>query len=189
VQNVTLKGAGTPTAAGTNNFTVTASASTCNFPVTVIAAPVTTVNSWSFTQGTRNFSGTLPFGSDFGIDALSIGKALEMNGEIPNTDTAIFIYIQFPSSATAPVPGTYTTNPDWGSNNLTDFYFYDFSEDIYYVKDFPPLPPTTPVLTFTVTSYDATTKIVKGTFTGNAWNSVGTIVPITNGKFEAVVNF
>ena len=190
VQNVTLQGIGTPLASGTNSFTVTAGASSCsNVNVPVVSAPASTLNTWSFTQGTRTYSGTFPTGGDFGDDWLGFGKSLDMFGEIPSTDTAFSLYIQFPASATQPVPGTYTTNPDIFNSNTNDLYMFDSNVDIFYVKDFPPLPPTTPTLTIIITSYDASTKIAKGTFSGTAWNSAGTIVNITNGKFEAEVHF
>ncbi|MGB8194853.1 MAG: hypothetical protein WCF67_23160 [Chitinophagaceae bacterium] len=190
-QTVTLRAVGTPVTAGTNNFTVTAGASTCGFPVTVINPPPTsaTLNTWSFTQGTKNYSGTFPAGSDFGDDFLGFGKALDMYGEIPNTDTILNLYIQFATSPTQPVPGSYTTNPDLFNPNTTDLVMFDTNDAIFYVKEFPPVPPTTPTLTIILTSYDATTKIAKGTFSGTAWNTAGTIVPITNGKFEVEVIF
>jgi hypothetical protein len=189
-QNITLNGSGTPVAAGSNTFTSTAGTSACNFNVTVVNAPTGgTLNTWSFTQGTKTYSGTFPSGGDFGDDFLGFGKALDMFGEIPNTDTTFDLYIQFPASATQPIPGSYVTNPDLFNSNTSDLYMYDTNVDIFYVKDFPPLPPTTPTLTIVITSYSATTKIAKGTFSGTAWNSAGSIVPITNGKFEAFVNF
>lgn len=190
IQNVTLQGVGTPIASGTNTFTVTAGAASCSgVNVTVVNAPVSTLNTWSFTQGARTYSGTFPAGGDFGDDWLGFGKSLDMFGEITGTDTAFSLYIQFPSTATQPIPGTYTTNPDVFNSNTNDLYMFDSNVDIFYVKDFPPLPPTTPTLTIIITSYDAVTKVAKGTFSGTAWNSTGTIVNITNGKFEAQVNF
>lgn len=190
VTNVTLRGSGTPIAAGSNTFTATAGTSSCNFNVTVVPQPTGgTLNTWSFTSGTRTYTGTFPFGGDFGDDFFGFGKAVDMFGEIPNTDTTFDLYIQFPASATQPVPGTYVTNPDLFNSNTTDLYMYDTNVDIFYVKDFPPLTPPTPTLTIIITSYDATNKIVKGTFSGTAWNSAGSIVNITNGKFEAAVNF
>jgi hypothetical protein len=190
IQNVTLQGSGSPVVAGSNTFTATAGTSSCNFNVTVINQTTSaTFNTWSFTQGTKTYTGTFPNGADFGDDFFGFGKAVDMFGEIPNTDTTFDLYVQFGASATQPVPGSYTTNPDLFNANTTDLYMYDTNVDIFYVKDFPPLPPTTPTLTIVVTSYDATTKIVKGTFSGTAWNSGGVIVPITNGKFEAEVHF
>jgi hypothetical protein len=189
-QSVTLNGTGTPVATGSNTFTVTALTSNCTF--NVVCNPSTTsptLNTWSFTQGSRTYTGTFPAGGDFADDFFGFGKAVDMFGEIPNTDTTFDLYIQFPASATQPIPGSYTTNPDLFNSNTSDLYMYDTNVDIFYVKDFPPLPPTTPTLTIVITSYDATTKIVKGTFSGTAWNSAGAIVPITNGKFEAEVHF
>jgi hypothetical protein len=44
-------------------------------------------------------------------------------------------------------------------------------------------------MTIVISSYDAGTKVVKGTFNGQCWNAAGQIVTITNGKFEATVTF
>lgn len=193
VQNVTMKGQGTPVATGSNNFTVTAGSSTCSFPITVQQLPPNaTLNTWSFTQGTRNFSGLFPTNAIFGDDVFGLGKAIYMSGEVPNTDSVMDLYIQFPASATQPIPGTYITDPNIFSSNTTDWYMYDASsgDDIFYIKDVPtgPTPPNVK-LTIIITSYDAANKIIKGTFSGTAWNAAGTIVNITNGKFEAAVDF
>jgi hypothetical protein len=193
IQNVTMKGQGTPVATGTNNFTVTAGSSTCSFPITVQQLPPNaTLNTWSFTQGTRTFTGVFPAGGAFGDDVFGLGKALYLGGEIPNTDTLMDLYIQFPASATQPIPGTYITDPNIFSNNTTDWYVYDGASgnDIFYIKDVPssPTPPNVK-LTIIITSYDAVNKIVKGTFSGTAWNATGNIVNITNGKFEGAVEF
>lgn len=190
VTNVTLRGNGTPLATGLNTFTATAGSSTCNFNVTVVNGVVSpALNTWSFTSGTKTYSGTFAGGADFGDDFFGFGKAVDLFGEIPNTDTTFDLYIQFPGTATQPIPGSYVTNPDLFNSNTTDLYMYDTNNDIFYVKDFPPLPPTTPTLTIVISSYDAGTKVIKGTFSGQAWNTAGTIVNITNGKFEALVNF
>lgn len=193
VQNVIMKGQGTPIATGTNNFTVTAGTSTCSFPITVQQLPPNaTLNTWSFTQGSRTYTGVFSTPGFFGDDVFQQGKAVYLSGEIPNTDTVMDLYIQFPASATQPIPGTYITDPNIFSNNTTDWYVYNAAsgDDIFYVKDVPsgPIPPNVK-LTIIITSYDAVNKIIKGTFSGTAWNASGTIVTVSNGKFEGEVEF
>lgn len=194
IQNVTMKGQGTPVATGTNSFTVTAGASTCSFPITVQQLPAgTAVNKWSFTEGSRNFSGEFPLPAIFGDDVWGFGKALDMLGQVQTTDTLFDLYIQFPASATQPIPGTYVTEPLVGSQNTSDFNLFNIAlgEQYYYAKDIILTPPPYPnvKMTIIITSYDPVTKIVKGTFSGTAWNGAGTIVNITNGKFETEVEF
>lgn len=192
-QFVTLKSAGTPIAAGTNNFTLTGGTSNCSAAVTVLPLPPgATTNSWSFTEGTKNFSGTFEGPGLFDDDVFGFGKALDLFGSIPGTDTLIEIYIQFPASATEPIPGTYITDPVFGTPTTSDFYLFNLTtgEDYYYVRDIILTPPPPNVkLTIIITSYDPLTKIVKGTFSGTAWNKAGAIVNITNGKFEGEVEF
>ena len=189
VQNVVLQGVGTPTAAGTNNFTTTASTSNCAFPITVNPG-TPTGHRWSFTQG-RNFEGpvTDAFWDD---DWLGFGKSVDIYGEIAGTDTIVNIYVQFPASATQPIPGTYVTNSDPTSNITHDFLMWDNNNTttfIYWAKDItPPFDPNVK-MTIIITSYDPTTKIIKGTFSGQCWNGAGQVVTISNGKFEAEVEF
>lgn len=189
VQNVTLKGLGTPVATGTNSFLVTAGTSTCSFTVTVQALPPSgTLNKWSFTDATlgHTYSGDIDY-TDFDVDYVGVGKALDISGGVAGTDTAFDVYIQFPMSATQPISGTYITDPNaFNANNLTSVDLYDGPSltEYYYVKDVPSLPPPDVKLTIVFT-YDPSTKIAKGTFSGKMWNPAGNIVTVTNGKFEA----
>lgn len=188
VQNVTLQGVGTPSAAGTNNFTTTASASTCAFPITV--NPGTPAGqTWSFVTGSTTYQGPTT-DAYFDDDWLGFGKSLDIYGEIAGTDTVFNLYIQFPASATAPIPGTYISNPDPVSTNTSDFLMFDTDDFVFRAKDLT-TPPTNPnvKMTIIITSYDPTTRIVKGTFSGQAWNTANTVVTINNGKFEATVEF
>jgi hypothetical protein len=192
VQTITLKSLGTPVTTGTNSFLVTAGSSTCSFAVTVLAQPATTLNKWSFTDATlqRNYSGDFDFGI-FADDFFGFGKALGMTGGIATSDTAFDLYIQFPATATQPIPGTYVTDPDIQSSNTSyvDLYNGSTLDEYYYVKMTLAGPPPDVKMTIIIASYDPATKIVKGTFSGKAWNRAGQIINITNGKFEAEVTF
>lgn len=42
-------------------------------------------------------------------------------------------------------------------------------------------------MSLVITSYNSTTRLVQGTFSGNAQTLSGVVVPITNGKFRAIV--
>ena len=105
----------------------------------------------------------------------------------PNGDTAV----QFGAFSTT---GTFAPNSTFSSKSggLAAFYFTDYTSvsgqgvDIYKAN---PQSPTylTPVedIKVTILTYNSTTRIVTGTFTGTALNKAGTTVNITNGRFSA----
>ena len=188
VQNVVLSGTGTPQVAGTDLFVITAGTSTCQLTLTV--NPGTPAgHRWSFTQGTKNFEGPVT-DAYWDDDWLGFGKSVDIYGEIAGTDTVVNIYVQFPAAATQPIPGTYVTNPDPLNQVTHDFLMFDTADFVYRAKDLV-IPPSNPnvKMTIVITSYDPVTKIIKGTFTGQCWNTAGVVVNITNGKFEAEVIF
>jgi hypothetical protein len=163
-----------------------------NFNVT----PPTVTGSWSFRDSAthRTYSGTWAGPAYFGPDFFnSGGKAMYLTGTTSSSgsDTTMDLYVHFPASATAPVPGTYVTIPDFNDkSNNTDWYLYDGStgDYYYYVRElFSAPPPAGLKLTIVVTSFNPTTKVVKGTFSGKALNAADVLVDITNGTFEAVV--
>jgi len=191
IQPVTLRATGTPQNATSTSFTVTGGASSCSFAVPVIN-PTTApdLNKWSFTQGTKNYSGTFPDGGYFDDDYLGFGKGLDLFGEIPNTDSLFDLYIQFPASASAPIPGTYTTTTAPLDPVTHEFILFNNATQlpIYASKNYFTVPGTA-TITIIITSYDASTKVVRGTFSGTAYGPTGAVVPITNGKFAATVEF
>lgn len=175
LQNVTLTGSGTPTTAGANTFPVTAGTSNCSFVVNVTAGSATAEDSaWSFTQGAKFYYGmvdTITTVTDSGRTALIfIGAAY------PTYDTALYIGVLLPGSTI--VAGTYP------STTKAQFAYEDINGKTIFKAD-----PTTPTATLQVviSSYNAATKLVTGTFSGTALNAAGMPVPITNGKFKGVV--
>jgi hypothetical protein len=177
-QTITLQGTGTPTTAGTSTFPITAGSSACTFTVTV-AAPVGNVNqsdtAWQFNQGTSYFKGK--FDTALTATHPTAGFYMYMYGPSTNiSGDTLDLYVIF--------PGTTIQTGSYSSKTSAQFYYYNATTDKYTAD------PTTQAetLTIVITSYDATTKIVQGTFSGTAENSTGASVPITNGRFKAKVN-
>jgi len=176
LQPVTLTGSGTPTTAGATTFPLTAGSSNCSFVVNVTAGTATAADSaWSFTQGTKFYYGR--------IDTAYLQTASGLTGLIiegvtyPSYDTTFDIAVLLP--ATTIVPGTYSTA------TKAQFAFEDIAAKTIFKAD--PTTMVTATLQVIISSYDAATKTVTGTFTGTALNATGSAVPITGGKFKAVV--
>ncbi|TDH26083.1 hypothetical protein EXU57_11320 [Segetibacter sp. 3557_3] len=180
VQTVTLTASGTPTTAGPATIALTGGGTTCSFIVNVTAGSGggninQSDSAWSFNQGTTFFRGKID--TAFTATIPGLGFALVLFGPSTNVpgDT-LEIDILFPGTSIQ--PGTYPTV----SSSI--FNFYSAAGDIYAAD-----PQTTGVVTnVVVTSYAPLTRIIEGTFSGTAKNATGANVPITNGKFRAVVN-
>lgn len=138
------------------------------------------LNQWQFTAAGHTYMGNImsaQFSTILGGNLILIGSMLSLPaGSTP--DTVFGIGVQFPS--TNLVPGTYTT-ADAGTN----FSLYKLpSGDIIFAANATASPPT---ISIVISSYDATTKIVSGTFTGNSYNISSQVVPISNGAFKTKV--
>jgi hypothetical protein len=188
-QTITLQGVGTPTTAGINNIPVTAGSSTCSFPVNVTTGGAgNTVSendsdtAWQFSAGGKNYNG--PFFDVFDTTVNNV-KGLIFLGYTPVTgDTTI----QF--GAFSPT-GTFAANSNYSSKGgVAAFYFTDYATDTTGANIYKAIPPsaTTPVpvedLKLTILTFNTTTMVVTGTFSGTALNAVGVAVPITNGRFK-----
>ncbi len=178
LQNVTLTGTGTPTTSGVNTVPITAGSSTCSFAVNVTAGTATAADSaWSFTQGTKFYYGP--------IDTAYVQTSSGLTGLIlegvtyPSYDTTFDMAVLLPG--TTIVPGTYVSTD---IKRLAEFAFEDINGKPIFKAG---LTTTTANLQIVISSYDAATKIVTGTFSGTVVNAANAVVPITGGKFRAVV--
>jgi hypothetical protein len=196
IQTVVLNGKGQPASAGTTQLPIIAGNSNCSFAVIVTAAPnppPAGANGWRFTEGGKTFSRVYPgtWLVTFGDDYLPSGKkAVNLYGTTTTGDTVMQLYIQLPATATQPIPGTYITDPNLFSLSSTDFEMYTGTlpsfQNVYMSKT--QMGALYNVhMTIKITSYNATTKIIIGTFSGNCWNETGSVVNITNGSFTATV--
>jgi hypothetical protein len=191
LQTVTLKGSGTPIAGVTSNFMVTFDTTYCMFQVTATGTgsgggggggttnPNTSDSAWQFTQGTKTQKGPIWDAFDTTItNSTGTGYFLILEGYTAATgDSAIELGILFPSNKVQ--TGTYSTA-------TSGFFYFDDNTTsagtTIYEADFT---TTGVAMSITISSYDATTNIVQGTFTGTAKNASGATVPITGGKFKA----
>jgi hypothetical protein len=195
LKTITLKGSGKPIQAATSAFTVTFDTSYCMFQITATGAGTggggggggggstdttnTNLTAWQFTEGTKTQNG--PFYDVFRDTSYSAGYLLTMIGYTPATaDSALEIDILFPS--TGPAPGTYSTT------SAGAFYYDDYTNQASPTTIYEADPTVTGAnISIVVTSYNATTKIIQGTFTGTAKNKAGATVTITGGKFKGKV--
>ena len=190
VHTINLKGSGTPSQIQATAFTVSFDSTACMFTVNVqdstghgvgTGGPIDTtgiaLGKWKFDANGHTYSGDIATAQFSNL----IGASLTIFGSMASnsTDTLFGIAIEFPAS-TLDV-GTYSTS-DAGTNFALE---KSPSGDIIYAANATSSPP---VLNLTVNSYDPSTKIVYGTFSGQAYDTGGNTLDITNGKFKATVN-
>jgi hypothetical protein len=186
LQTVVLQGSGRAPAAGVYTIPVTAGSTNCSFNITVTGSGGGTTNpnisdtAWSFTQGANSFKG--PFFDVFDTTQLGLGYGVVFIGYTPATaDTLLQIGVLFSGGTIQ--PGTYNTN-----TISSAFYFNDIA-DTANVNDIYTADASTPPanMQITISSYDQTTGIITGTFTGTALNTLNAPVPITLGRFRGKV--
>lgn len=179
INTIQLAAIGTPIIPGTTNFDVTFNNTTCSFIVNVQDSTGTGLGgnqgqsgTWQFTASSFIYQGNI---DDATKDNSSGVTFIHVGGATSTGDTTLSLDFLIPAADIQ--TGTYTTLSNGiifsvvDGTNLTVLYSADgftAGTDI----------------TITVTSYDAATKEMKGTFTGNAQNSAGSIVPVTNGSFD-----
>lgn len=184
-QTITLQGSGTPTTAGTNNIPVTAGRSTCSFPVNVTVGAggnADEINdedsAWQFNGGTNFLHG--PF-YDVYTTTVNNTFGLIFLGFTPATGDTILRMGTFFTTTTIQ-PGKYS------SKNFAAFYFEDYRDTTrpgkIYNADYSTQSVNTEI---TISSYDSTSRIVTGTFSGTAVTATGATGTLTNGKFRARV--
>jgi hypothetical protein len=190
-KTIRLKGYGKPILPFTTSFTVSFGTDFCFFDINVSGTaggggggtggggggttnPNISDSAWSFTEGTNTYNGPIDTAfvtSILGFNTLVIGGTTANPG-----DSILSLGVILPSSTVQ--TGTYSTT--------TASAFFDLSDDlgtVVYEAD-----NTVAMTNFTIiiTSYNPTTKIVEGTFSGTARKVNGnTIVNITSGKFKA----
>ncbi len=178
--NVTLAGSGTPTSAGTATIGVAAGTSACSVQVTInpgsgTGGGATAADSaWRFSQGARFFHG--PMDTAY-IETFQGFTFLRLEGYTFATNDSTFL-------AGILLPGGTITPGNYSTSNGSIFAFLDANFDEIYEAN-----AGTPgaAINFTISSYNTTTRVVTGSFTGNAFNAAGSVVPITGGTFRAVV--
>ena len=143
-------------------------------------------NSWTFTEGSKVFSGTFLFGH------ASLNTTLQANntytfGMIGPEKTSGYLFNIVLSLLDLNFT-TKTYQSGINSNNHLNAFYYTESpvsaDDIYKSSNLDPGP----VMNYTITAYDATNDVVTITFSGQAQLANGNHVAITNGKLKVKVD-
>jgi len=165
-QTVTLNGTGAPTVTGTNTFTINGTSGSCTFDVTVAAAPVPSDLKWQFTVGGTTYQG----------DA---GANYNGNDEMSIFSSDFKLALDLINGSGGPI----STGPYSGTSTAGKYVMFEYS--INFIAQ-PGIPIVSTNLTANVTTFNTTTGIIEGTFSGTVINvATGAVVPLTNGKFKA----
>lgn len=186
-QTITLQGSGTPTTVGPNTIPVTAGSSNCSFAINVVAGSNnSSINdadsAWQFNQGTAFFHG--PFYDVFDT-TINNTYGFVFLGFTPTSGDTVIQFGTFSTTAAITPGTTFNSKDSYAAFYYTDFRRHDSTGDKIYSADYS--NRTTANTAITISSFNTTTRVVTGTFTGTATNAAGTAVPITNGKFTAKV--
>jgi len=182
VKTIQLKSSGKPVFNQNTDFLVIFDSTICTFTVSVedstgsSGGGSTTGSAWQFTEGTKSFQGSIDtaFTFDTTVQGQSF-KILQIQGSTAGDSVLLLGFTVLGGVIT---PGAYTTN------TFALFRFlgsYNDNDTLYSAN---PLIPTVNT-TITVTSYNATTRIIQGTFLGTAKDKNKNNVTISSGKFEA----
>jgi len=175
---ITLKGNGKPIAPATSNFTVTFGSSFCNFSIDV--QPGTSSGSdvndadtaWMFNEGAKHYQGH--------VDSALV----KMNNSIPylniygkpaTNDTTFYVQLQ---QTSATPTGTYST-----TSGTAVFEFKTPAGNTIYDSR----QTDGSNLSFTVTNYNTTTKVLEAIFSGTVKDGAGGTKTISSGKLKIQV--
>ena len=190
LNTIKLKPVGTPIIAGPYSFNITFDSTVCSFNLNVqdstgtglgggggtVTDPNSNDSAWKFTGPVGSYHG--PVDTAFTSDTLGVHYLNIIGFTSATGDTAWQVGVAF--SSTNVTPGSYS------SKSFALFRFTDATNgNVIYSAD----PTTTANVTtiITINTYDATTKVVTGTFSGTAADSGGNVVTITGGAFTAKV--
>ena len=145
-----------------------------------------TENSWTFTEGSKVFSGSFLF------DHASLNTTLQANntytfGMIGPEKTSGYLFnISLSLLDLNFTTKTYQSGIN-SNNHLNAFYYMESPaspDNIYKSSNLDPGP----VMNYTITAYDAANDVVTITFSGQAELANGSNVAITNGKIKVKVD-
>ncbi len=189
INTIKLKPVGTPIIPGTNTFNVTFDTSICSFTVNVedstgkgigvIPNPNFSDTAWKFTSATGSFKGPIDsaFTNDTTISGIPLHIMTLLGTTLATGDTLVQISVGFTG-------GVITT----GSFNTTATALFRFTDQVTGTVIYAADPTTGTVNTvINITSYDAATNIVTGTYSGTAQDSSGNPATISGGTFKAKV--
>jgi len=194
IDTIYLRATGTPALAIPTDFVMTFDSSVCGFTVNVADSTGTGLGNgggdnggggedvnnsdtaWLFSEGLSNYNGYFDtvFTQDTTIGGFTF-TILGMGGATTTGDTAFALALLLPSGAI--LPGDYST-----TNSQAFFGFYDDQGNLIYEAS-----AGEGDLTITIETYDESTGIVTGSFSGTAVDSQGNNVTIDNARFTAKI--
>lgn len=191
INTIQLKPIGTPVLIQPTVFTVSFDSSTCFFSVNVQDStgtglggvePMDSTNfsdtAWKFSVGAGTYHGNIE--SAFILDTLGLKYLTIVGTSSPTGDTAFLAGIFFTGAV---APGTYTTE----SQSQLYLTTIDGLGNYRIIYQADPSTAATAITSMTIVSYDISTGIISGTFSGNAIDGSGNIVTISNGSFAAKI--
>lgn len=143
-------------------------------------------NSWTFTEGTKVFSGSFLFGT------ASLNTTLQANNTYtfgmlgPEKTSGYLFSISLSLLDLNFTTKTYQSGIN-SNNHLNAFYYTESpasTEDVYKSSNLDPGP----VMNYTITAYDAANDVVTIAFSGQAQLANGNNVAITNGKLKVKID-
>jgi hypothetical protein len=172
-QIITLTGTGTPTSEGDINVQITGA---CAFAVTVAPGTAATDLRWKFTAGGVTYEGP----TDGVITlALSGQESTAIGGESDDGTYTFALTLLKPAPMQAGTFSSVAIPPA----NLASLLVIDGGGQ----QAFSALGPPAPGLTVVLTTYNETTRIAEGTFTGTVNKGGGGTAVITGGTFKATI--
>jgi len=174
-QTITLTGSGTPTADGAFDIAIPGSAS-CTFEVTVDSGAPAADLKWKFTQGGVTYEG--PTGAAITLPLAGMESTAIM-GETTAGDISFSLSLTRNGTMQA---GTFSTGAMPPANWATLIMMNNTTGDPVFTGIYG-----SGTLTVNLTTYNETTKIAEGTFSGTVKNAANAIVTITNGTFKAEI--
>ncbi len=183
LKTIKLLATGTPLLDQNTSFLVSFGGTICTFTVLVDdkSGGTGSINdsdsAWQFKEGTKFYHGFINIAVTEDTSVLGqTFRILQIQGATAATADSVFIMgLQFQGAIT---PGSYIST---GAAFFKFLGSYDDKDSLYSATFQTPTVTTT----VQIISYDATTKIIKGTFAGTAKNKQGATVNITGGKFAA----
>jgi len=146
--------------------------------------PSNAVNTWSFKEGSKTFSGVLAF--DASLNTFLQGNNSYTFGMIGPEKSSGFIFNLILSLTDLNFTSKNYQSGVSGNDYLNAFYYLEnlvSTDNIYKSSNLDPGP----IMTYNITSYDAAKDIVTITFSGQAQDVNGTLVNITEGKVTAKI--
>lgn len=204
LQTITLTGSGTPVGAANITFTPPVGVG-CSFVVTVTAAAntagagsITSGYTWQFTAYGKTYSGPMlaPKDSLYGSNGIN-GEIFSMTGaaKVGGLDSGVLTILI--SNVTGSIStGNYPTNVAIASVGTTVTkvaqFSYGFAEEIgntgNYDSAYIASPGFGTTLNINISTYNSSTNVIQGSFSGTAQDINNNFLNISNGSFTSKIH-